>query len=225
MSAPFFSEGFRQRLKLGKYTRWASNLSEAHLEALLWMLGEFGCRSPGLIELLDKHAEDITHGGLIRGRVALESISRIVNGERFDVNEAKRRIWRRRGHLEFNDLPDIVKIAADRASPQTTWDLVTMSEKGYELGGKDAKDRRIGASVTNEGKVIVRTAVAESAVPEAVSAALKEQMPKFDLWCALAVGPDCQTVSYYEFWVSPPNAETQKILVSADGNRVTFLKD
>jgi hypothetical protein len=31
-----FSKEFRQRLELGKYTRWAVDLTEQHLQTLLW---------------------------------------------------------------------------------------------------------------------------------------------------------------------------------------------
>ena len=35
----------RRRLKLGKYTRWAVNLSDEEMYGLLWLLGEFGIRT------------------------------------------------------------------------------------------------------------------------------------------------------------------------------------
>jgi len=35
----------RRRLSLGKYTRWAANLSDEEMYGLLWFLGEFGIRS------------------------------------------------------------------------------------------------------------------------------------------------------------------------------------
>jgi hypothetical protein len=35
----------RRRLNLGKYTRWAAELSEDEMYALLWLLGEFGIRT------------------------------------------------------------------------------------------------------------------------------------------------------------------------------------
>lgn len=35
----------RKRLSIGKYTRWAANLSEEEMYGLLWLLGEFGIRT------------------------------------------------------------------------------------------------------------------------------------------------------------------------------------
>jgi hypothetical protein len=35
----------RSRLSLGKYTRWAADLSDEEIYGLLWFLGEFGIRT------------------------------------------------------------------------------------------------------------------------------------------------------------------------------------
>jgi hypothetical protein len=35
----------RRRLSLGKYTRWAADLSDEQMYGLLWLLGEFGIRT------------------------------------------------------------------------------------------------------------------------------------------------------------------------------------
>ena len=35
----------RKRLSLGKYTRWAADLSDEEMYGLLWFLGEFGIRT------------------------------------------------------------------------------------------------------------------------------------------------------------------------------------
>lgn len=39
-----FSPDFEERLARGKYTRWACDLNEEHLAALLWTVGECGMR-------------------------------------------------------------------------------------------------------------------------------------------------------------------------------------
>ncbi len=155
MGQAVFSECAKQALERGKYTEWASELTGKDLQCLLWMVGEFAYRSFGILELLDKHREDLS--GAIRGLLALECISRMVDGERFDVDEWAHRIVRRRGHLEFNDLPEFVKTAADKAAPQTQWSFVIMTHDGYVLAGDDAWDKHqhIEAKVTNEGDVII----------------------------------------------------------------------
>jgi hypothetical protein len=84
-----FSDQTRERLRLGKYTRWAANLSEAQVEALLWMIGEFGSRASHVLPLL---------GGLWgsegsgRSVLALESLFRAVGGDRPDVEDYKARV-------------------------------------------------------------------------------------------------------------------------------------
>ena len=35
----------RRRLSLGKYTRWAADLTDEQMYGLLWLLGEFGIRT------------------------------------------------------------------------------------------------------------------------------------------------------------------------------------
>jgi hypothetical protein len=35
----------RNRMRLGKYTGWAANLSDEEMYGLLWLLGEFGIRT------------------------------------------------------------------------------------------------------------------------------------------------------------------------------------
>jgi hypothetical protein len=96
-----FSDDFRKRLELGKYTRWAVNLTEPHLEALLWMVGEFGCRAPVVLRLLEKHQDEFTHQDELyaRAKVALQSIFRTVAGERLDVDEVIQRVGEALDHV------------------------------------------------------------------------------------------------------------------------------
>ena len=59
-----FSDSFRERLRLGKYSRWAVDLTEAQLEAVLWMVGEYGYRAYHVLpHLADERAPT-------KGRVA-----------------------------------------------------------------------------------------------------------------------------------------------------------
>lgn len=39
-----FSDEFRARLRRGKYTQWAENLTEDELTVVLWHVGELGLR-------------------------------------------------------------------------------------------------------------------------------------------------------------------------------------
>lgn len=47
VSSPLSPE-LQERLRLGKYTRWAESLSEEELFLVLWHVGEFGLRAPEL---------------------------------------------------------------------------------------------------------------------------------------------------------------------------------
>ena len=57
MSAPIFSAEFQQRLKLDKYTHWAHNLMEEHLNVILWVVWEFGGRGYVLLDLFEKYPD------------------------------------------------------------------------------------------------------------------------------------------------------------------------
>src|ERR1700722_14195562 len=78
-----FSSDARDRLRLGKYTRWAVNLTEAQLEAVLWMVGEFSYRAVHVFPLLERHWGEEGAG---RAALALESWFRVVGGDRPDVD-------------------------------------------------------------------------------------------------------------------------------------------
>jgi hypothetical protein len=83
-----FSPEFRERLRLGKYSRWAVNLTEAQLEAIIWMIGEYAYRAHHVLPLLaglwDKE-------GSGRAVLALEELFRVVGGDRPDLETSKRR--------------------------------------------------------------------------------------------------------------------------------------
>lgn len=78
-----FSEQARERLRLGKYTRWAVGLTEAELEAVLWMVGEFGYRASYVLPLLTNLWGREGPG---RAVLALESLFRAVGGDRPDLD-------------------------------------------------------------------------------------------------------------------------------------------
>ncbi len=89
-----FSDSFQQSLAIGKYAKWAKDLTEQDLEALLWMVGEYGYRAPLVLKLLEQHKDEcsLQDDGFARANLALETIYRIVLGERLNVDEATRRV-------------------------------------------------------------------------------------------------------------------------------------
>jgi hypothetical protein len=88
-----FSEEFRRRLALGKYTRWAVNLTEDQLEVILWMVGEFGCRAPRVLKLLKSQRDEVgwKSVGFSRARLALETLCRVHGGDRIVLDQATQR--------------------------------------------------------------------------------------------------------------------------------------
>jgi hypothetical protein len=83
-----FCDEFRSRLERGKYTRWAADLPLDSLESLLWMIGEYAIRDACL------RRDPSANTDRARMRVGLENITRIFEGERFDLEEAMARIRR-----------------------------------------------------------------------------------------------------------------------------------
>ena len=77
-----FTEEFRDRLSKGKYTRWAVDLDEEQVQAILLLLGEFGHRSVTLREKL------LAEGEYSRAVAALEGLAKIVKGERVGLIDA-----------------------------------------------------------------------------------------------------------------------------------------
>jgi hypothetical protein len=83
-----FSPEFCERLRLGKYSRWAVNLTEAQLEAILWMIGEYGYRAFHVLPLL---TELWAKEGSGRAVLALEELFRVVGGYRPDLETSLQR--------------------------------------------------------------------------------------------------------------------------------------
>ena len=89
-----FTPNFRERLKLGKYTSWACDLGEDQLAAVLWLVGEYGCRASMFKELLDRSVSEGGHFpmeevGYARVRWALGLLDEMANGRRYTVEEVK----------------------------------------------------------------------------------------------------------------------------------------
>jgi hypothetical protein len=84
-----FSPEFRERLRLGKYSRWAVDLTEDQLEAVLWIVGEYGYRAFHVLPLLTGlwHEE-----GSGRAVLALESLFRVVGGDRPSLDISTQRV-------------------------------------------------------------------------------------------------------------------------------------
>ena len=89
-----FTDELRHRLKLGKYTRWAADLTDEQLEAVLWMVGEYAYRADLVLQLLQDNRGMSAWNQERFGRalVALQTLFRIVAGDRPDLEEAKIRI-------------------------------------------------------------------------------------------------------------------------------------
>ena len=86
-----FSPEFRERLRLGKYSRWAVNLTEGQLEAIIWMFGECGYRAYDILPLLTELWGEEGSG---RAALAVEALYRVVGGDRPDLETWRGRVQR-----------------------------------------------------------------------------------------------------------------------------------
>ncbi len=89
MPTGMFSDEFRERLRIGKYSRWAVDLTEQQLEAVIWMIGEYGSRAS---DVLPRLTELWKSEGSGRAVLALESLFRVVGGDRPDRSESSSRV-------------------------------------------------------------------------------------------------------------------------------------
>jgi len=81
MGRPAFSSQLQARLRMGKYTRWASDLTEDEVRELLWLVGEFGVRAP-------EQYGGSGAGSALRREGALCGLVQFVRGNSVTVVEA-----------------------------------------------------------------------------------------------------------------------------------------
>ena len=75
----------RERLRTGKYTRWAAELSDDEIFAFLWLFGEFGIRTSA-----DSVHDLIREKG--RARSGLLGALEFVHGKPLSLDEAMNRV-------------------------------------------------------------------------------------------------------------------------------------
>ena len=96
MAASAFSKQFNDRLKRGKYTRWAAELGEDQLEALLWGIGEYNVRLAASPTISDDQTSIIVpcRNGYqaARMKVGLHTISRVVRRENINQKDVARAV-------------------------------------------------------------------------------------------------------------------------------------
>jgi hypothetical protein len=80
-----FSEQFRKNLETGKYSKRAVDLTDEHLEALLWAVREYGCRSRHVLEPLWEHART-DDPAYVRAVLALEVIADFSHGRPINLD-------------------------------------------------------------------------------------------------------------------------------------------
>jgi hypothetical protein len=85
-------EALRERLRFGKYTRWAIALSEEELDGLLWAIGEYGYRDSQILPVLEAHEpKDIP---FIRAALGLKVIAEFCENRRINREEVSARVRR-----------------------------------------------------------------------------------------------------------------------------------
>jgi hypothetical protein len=88
-----FDDDFRQALAIEKYGRWAADLTKDQLLAVLWAVGEYGCRSQSILECLDKHQGEFHPcDGFPRARLGLELLAAMAEGHRFSAEQVIERV-------------------------------------------------------------------------------------------------------------------------------------
>jgi F420-dependent methylenetetrahydromethanopterin dehydrogenase len=80
------SEEFRVGRRTGKYNRWAAELTDDQLEAVIWAVGEYGCRSSIPLEVLRQHShfDPFSHA---RAVLALEVLADFTRGHFIDIDQ------------------------------------------------------------------------------------------------------------------------------------------
>jgi hypothetical protein len=90
------------------------DLTEAHMEALLWLVGEYGVRAGIILDLLNKHKDELWDGVMFaRAKLALEMMERLVCGERMDLDELCRRL-REGERMDLDELCRRLREAVDQ---------------------------------------------------------------------------------------------------------------
>jgi hypothetical protein len=88
-----FDDDFRRALAIEKYGRWAADLTKDQLLAVLWAVGEYGCRSQSILQCLDKHQDEFHPcDGLPRARLGLELLAAMAEGHRFSAEQVIERV-------------------------------------------------------------------------------------------------------------------------------------
>jgi len=78
-SPPAFAAEFCQQVATGKYTRWATHLTEDQLMAVLWAVGEFAFRSTPILASLRRHRDESPPiSGVPRALLALHLLDQMV---------------------------------------------------------------------------------------------------------------------------------------------------
>jgi len=85
VSEPLFPEPARNAMRLGTSSRWAADLTADDLQAVLWMVGEFGRRASHVLAALDQQwaaSPPRDQVAAARAKLALEGLFRVVCGDR-----------------------------------------------------------------------------------------------------------------------------------------------
>jgi len=85
-----FPDEVRNAMRLGTSSKWAADLTADDVQAVLWMVGEFGRRASNVLAALEQHWSEFPPQDEVasaRAKLALEGLFRMVCGERPSVDE------------------------------------------------------------------------------------------------------------------------------------------
>lgn len=119
-------------------------------------------------------------------------------------------------------VPEVVRQAIDKAVPGVKWAGATQEvQTFFHLDGKDAKGRKVEASMAPDGAILeLKTTLAVAEVPKVVTSAVAAQAPKgFRVAEVLAVAPGGQLAGYL-FTGKGADGKPVEIAATPDGKMV-----
>jgi hypothetical protein len=127
--------------------------------------------------------------------------------------------------VSIKDLPQAVKMAADKAAPGVDWTIARKSVEGgkdyyFVMGREKENKKRLVVYVGGEdGKVsYVRVTVPMNDVPEIVTQAMKKKNPRFKVIEAQATGATVEKIVGYRL-IGRSGSVSATYMVSTDGKR------
>jgi len=129
--------------------------------------------------------------------------------------------------ITLANLPEIIRNAGDKAIPNAKWNKAAKNSDGkhtwYELGGIDAKGRKVCVTVEPNGDIEeIETEIKSQNTPKSVMTALRGRLPNFKITAVYEIRDDQDKVIRYDIdGKRPRDKEDVTISFTVDGK---FIK-